>query len=286
MESDARYRFVRGDICDPAAVEEAAAGVDAIVNFAAETHVDRSLLDPVSFIRTDVEGTHVLLEAARKHSVARYLQVSTDEVYGPVESGSADEDSRLNPSSPYSASKSGGDLMVLAYGRSFGVPVLITRGCNTYGPNQYPEKLLPLFITNAIDNQPLPLYGDGLQVREWIHALDHCSAVDYVLRNGIPGEVYNVGTGEERTNLFMTERILELLEKPRDLICHVTDRPGHDRRYSVKTSKLHDLGWSPSVPFDQGLSDTIRWYRSHESWWRPIKSGEYLDYYRRNYGSR
>lgn len=286
VDSDPRYRFLRGDICDAVAVDQAMAGIDAVVNFAAETHVDRSLLDPGSFILTDVYGTHVLLEAAKKHAIARFVQISTDEVYGPIEDGSAREDDPLRPSSPYSAGKVGGDVMASAYHRSFGLPVMITRGCNTYGSNQYPEKLIPLFITNALDDQPLPIYGDGLQIREWIHARDHCAAVDCVLRLGVPGEIYNVGTGESRTNLSVTEQILRLLGKPRDLLRPVADRPGHDRRYSVDSTKLRALGWSPKTDFAPGIEGTVRWYKDNESWWRPIKSGEYLDYYRRNYAAR
>jgi len=286
VEDHARYRFVRGDIADSNLVNELIEQVDAVVNFAAETHVDRSLIEAGSFISTDVYGTYVLLEAARKAGSKRFLQVSTDEVYGSVAVGSSRETDQLDPRSPYSASKAGGDLMARAYFSSYGLPVVITRGSNTFGPHQYPEKLIPLFVTNALDDLPLPLYGDGQNVRDWLYVLDHCSAIDLVLRRGQPGEVYNVGGGNERTNLELTERILGLLGKPRSLVKYVADRPGHDRRYSLDSAKLRALGWSPRRSFEQALDETVRWYVENEWWWRPLKSGEYAEYYRRNYGNR
>jgi dTDP-glucose 4,6-dehydratase len=274
-----------GDIADPEAVERAAAGCEAIVNFAAETHVDRSILEAGDFISTDVYGTHVLLERAREAGL-RFLQVSTDEVYGDVPPGvSSTEADPLRPSSPYSASKAGGDLQVLAYVRTYGLNASITRGANTYGPYQYPEKLVPLFVTNAVDGLPLPVYGDGLQRREWLHAEDHCAAVEIVLREGEPGGVYNVG-GEERENLDVIERIVDLTGADPALVRHVDDRPGHDRRYSVDSTRVRALGWEPRHELEAGLAETVGWYRENRAWWEPIKSGEYLDYYKRQYAER
>jgi dTDP-glucose 4,6-dehydratase len=274
-----------GDIADPEAVARAAAGCEAIVNFAAETHVDRSILEAGDFISTDVYGTHVLLERARKAGL-RFLQVSTDEVYGDVPPGvSSTEADPLRPSSPYSASKAGGDLQVLAYVRTYGVNASITRGANTYGPYQYPEKLVPLFVTNAIEGLPLPVYGDGRQRREWLHAEDHCAAVELVLHEGDPGGVYNVG-GEERENLDVIGRIVELTGADAALVRHVDDRPGHDRRYSVDSARVRALGWEPRREFEASLAETVGWYRENRAWWEPIKSGEYLDYYKRQYADR
>jgi dTDP-glucose 4,6-dehydratase len=278
--------LVMGDIADEEAVARAGAGCDAVVNFAAETHVDRSILTPKDFIHTDVVGTQTLLEWARAEG-ARYVQVSTDEVYGDLSAGGRSrEDDPLRPSSPYSAAKAGGDLQVLAYVRTYGVNASITRGANTFGPNQYPEKLVPLFVTNALEGLPLPVYGDGKQVREWLHAEDHCSAVDLVLRQGGPGEVYNVG-GEEHENLEVTYRILELTNGDASLIRHVEDRAGHDRRYALDDTKLRALGWSPEHSFGEaGLPETVDWYRENRAWWEPIKSGEYRAYYERQYAAR
>jgi dTDP-glucose 4,6-dehydratase len=289
VQDDARYAFVHGDICDPAAVRQAMQEheIDAIVNFAAETHVDRSLMTPGSFIQTDVYGTYVLLEAAKEHGVERYHQVSTDEVYGQVLEGSSLETDRLTARSPYSASKAGGDLMVHAYFVSFGLPATLTRGANNIGPYQYPEKVVPLFITNAIDDLALPLYGDGRQMRDYQYVLDHCQAIDVVMHQGQPGETYNVGTGVETQNIDMARLILKLLGKPESLMQHVTDRPGHDRRYSLNCKKLKALGWRSEHTFEQGLEKTARWYVDNEWWWRKIKSGEYYrEYYDRNYGRR
>jgi dTDP-glucose 4,6-dehydratase len=277
--------FVHGDICDPSAVEQAGSGCAAVVNFAAETHVDRSILGPAEFIATDVLGTQVLLDWAR-HTGARFVQVSTDEVYGDLEEGGASrEDDPLRPSSPYSASKAGGDLQVLAYVRTYGVNASITRGANTYGPNQYPEKIVPLFITNALDGEPLPVYGDGRQRREWLHVADHCAAIELVLRAGAAGEVYNVG-GEDHENLELTRRILDLTGADPSLVRHVQDRPGHDRRYALDSTKLRSLGWEPGRSLESGLAETVEWYRANRAWWEPLKSGEYREYYRQQYAAR
>ena len=278
--------LIVGDIADPDAVGAAAAGCDAVVNFAAETHVDRSILGPREFIHTDVLGAQTLLEWARSTG-GRLVHVSTDEVYGDLENGgSSREDDPLRPSSPYSASKAGGDLQVQAYVRTYGVDGLVTRGANTYGSHQYPEKLIPLFVTNALDGEPLPVYGDGRQRREWLHVRDHCAAVELVLRTGAAGEVYNVG-GEERENIDVTMRILELTGAGPELVTHVEDRAGHDRRYSLDDTKLRGLGWAPQHRFDDGgLAETVDWYREHRSWWEPIKSGEYRRYYEEQYGRR
>jgi dTDP-glucose 4,6-dehydratase len=286
VERDSRFTFVEGDIADDELVDRLAADVDAIVNFAAESHVDRSIEEPDAFIRTDVYGTFVLLEAARRHGHARYLQISTDEVYGNVPEGSSTEADPLKPRSPYSASKSGGDLLVGAYFTTYGLPTLLTRASNNFGPYQYPEKVIPLFITNAIDDEPLPMYGDGQQIRDWLYVDDHCDALETVMARGEPGETYNVGGGNELTNLDLTRTILELLGKPMTLVRRVEDRPGHDRRYSVDCSKLRALGWTPSHSFDDALRETVAWYRTREDWWRPLKSGEYRDYYVRQYGNR
>ena len=276
----------RGDIAVREDVEQVGP-VDAIVNFAAETHVDRSILGPAEFILTDVLGTQVLLDRARHHGL-RFLQVSTDEVYGDVEPGwSSREDDPLRPSSPYSAAKAGGDLQVLAAVRTFGVNASVTRGSNTYGPNQYPEKVLPLFTTNALDGEPLPLYGDGKQVRDWLHVDDHCSGIELVLREGQPGEVYNVAANEEHENVELTNLVLEHLGADRSLIRHVEDRAGHDRRYSLDTAKIRTLGWEPRRDWEDGVRATIDWYRDNRDWWEPIKrSGGFREYYERQYAAR
>ncbi|MGD2207740.1 MAG: dTDP-glucose 4,6-dehydratase [Anaerolineae bacterium] len=284
-----RYTFIRGDICDAEAVDAAmqAHDVDAIVNFAAETHVDRSLLEPDAFIKTDVYGTYVLLEAAKEYDIERYHQVSTDEVYGDIPPGhSSLETDPLHARSPYSASKAGGDLMCLAYHNSFDTPVTITRGSNNIGPYQYPEKVVPLFVTNAIDDEPLPLYGDGRQMRDYQYVADHCEGIDVVLHRGKPGEVYNLGTGVETQNIVMARAILDILGKPHSLIRHVKDRPGHDRRYSLDVAKIRALGWESRHTFEEGIEETVRWYVDNEWWWRKIKSGEYKEYYKRWYGER
>jgi dTDP-glucose 4,6-dehydratase len=284
VESDPRYAFVRGDICDPRR-STARPGCRCHRQLRGGDHVDRSIQD--RSLHPDGYRRHeVLLEAARRYSHQRYLQVSTDEVC--TEHGGAPfvETDPLKPSSPYAASKAGGDLMTLAYGATYGVPVLITRASNNFGPNQYPEKLIPLFITNAIDDRPLPLYGDGRNVRDWIAVEDHCEGIDVVLRRGRVGEIYNVGGGNERTNLEITEAILQALRKPDSLITPVADRPGHDRRYALNAEKLARLGFRPRRGFEEALSATIEWYRTHESWWRPIKSGEFRAYYEKQYKLR
>jgi dTDP-glucose 4,6-dehydratase len=280
------HEFHHGDIADAGAVAAAAAGCQAVVNFAAETHVDRSILGPREFVHTDVLGTQTLLEWVRETG-ARYVQVSTDEVYGDLEAGGwSREDDALRPSSPYAAAKAAGDLQALAYVRTYGVNASITRGANTYGSHQYPEKLIPLFVTNALEGLELPVYGDGRQVREWLHADDHCAAVELVLREGEPGEIYNVG-GEEFENIEATHRILELTGADPGLVRHVEDRAGHDRRYALDDAKLRSLGWSPRHSFGEtGLTETVEWYREHRGWWEPIKSGEYREYYERQYAHR
>jgi dTDP-glucose 4,6-dehydratase len=277
---------VHGSIADPAAVAEAAAGCDAIVNFAAETHVDRSIMQAGEFITTDVFGAHVLLEWLREHG-GRLLHVSTDEVYGDVPAGrSSTEDDALRPSSPYSASKAGGDLQVLAYVRTYGVRASITRGANTYGPNQYPEKLVPLFVTNALEGEALPVYGDGRQARDFVYVDDHCSGIETALLSGAGGEIYNVGGGNEVENLTTTRMLLELTGRDESLIRHVGDRPGHDRRYALDCRKLAALGWSPQVEFADGLRRTVEWYREHRAWWEPIKhGGGFAAYRERQYGA-
>ena len=284
------YRFFRCDIADSSLVRQIfeTERPDGLVNFAAETHVDRSLLNSAPFVRTNIEGVRVLLEVATQYGIKRFLQVSTDEVYGSLAPDEAafSEDSPLNPNSPYAASKAAADLMIRAYHRSYGLPTLITRCGNNYGPCQFPEKFLPLFITNALDDQPLPLYGDGKQIRDWIYAEDHARAVLHVLEHGLPGEIYNVSANGEKTNQFMAEWVLNILGKPRQLLRHVEDRPGHDRRYSLDASKIRNLGWQPSISLEQGLSTTIDWYRSQRAWWERIKSGEYRKYYSEMYGQR
>ena len=278
--------FRRGDIADPAAVAEAAEGCGAIVNFAAETHVDRSILGAKDFGSTEFFGTQVLLEHVRR-SGARLVQVSTDEVYGDLEAGApATEDDPMRPSSPYSVAKAAGDLHIPAYVRTFGVDASITRGSNTYGPNQYPEKLVPLFVTNALDGEPLPLYGDGRQIRDWLHVDDHCAGIEFVLREGETGQIYNVGGGEEVPNIEIARQILDITDAEPSLLRHVDDRPGHDRRYSMDATKLRRLGWVPERRLDEALPETVAWYRDHRDWWEPIKSGAYREYYEQQYGER
>ena len=281
-----RYTFVHGDICDAKLVRDVARGVDVVVNMAAETHVDRSLTEPDAFLRTDVFGVFTLLEAVRELRIPRFLLVSTDEVYGSVATGSSRESDPLRPSNPYSASKAAGDLLALAYWQTHRVPVMITRSSNNFGPYQYPEKVVPLFITNALEDEPLPLYGDGRAVRDWLYVLDNCAAIDLVLRQGHDGEVYNIGGGTEIENVVLTRQILRLTEKPESLIRPVKDRPGHDRRYSLDARKVRQLGWKPRHPFAEALATTVRWYREHPTWWRPIKSGDFRAYYQQQYGHR
>ena len=286
---DPRHSFVRGDIVDAELVRPLVMRSNLVVHFAAETHVDRSILGAGDFIRTDVLGTFVLLEAAREATgLRRFVQISTDEVYGSVPSGASRETDELKPRNPYSASKAGADRLAYSYWATYGVPVVITRASNNYGPYQFPEKVIPLFITNACDQHPVPLYGDGMNVRDWLHVLDHCRALDLVIERGTEGEVYNVGGGNEVTNIELTKRILALLDRPETLIRPVTDRPGHDRRYCLDTTKLRGLGWQPQAKFEDGLRDTVNWYRQNEWWWRPIKQGDpaFKAYYARQYGDR
>jgi len=285
LADDASFRFVRGAIEDPDAVAGALAVADAeaIVNFAAETHVDRSIAEPDAFVATHAVGTYVLLEAAREREL-RYVQVSTDEVYGSIEQGTFTEDSPLRPSSPYSATKTGADLLVQSYFHTYELPAVICRGSNNYGPYQYPEKLIPLMILNAIHGDPLPVYGDGMQVRNWIHATDFSRAIGHVLEHGRAGEAYNAGGPDEQTNIDVVKRIAELTGADESQIEHVTDRPGHDRRYSLSSEKVRALGWTPKVRFQDGLEETVEWYRENGWWWEPIRSGDYREYYERQYG--
>jgi dTDP-glucose 4,6-dehydratase len=286
VETDPRYRFVKGDIGDGAVVREAMRGTDAVVHFAAETHVDRSNLGADDFLRTNVMGTFTLLEAARELGIGRFLAVSTDEVYGSIAEGAAREGDALNPSNPYSASKAAADLLVRAYWTTHRLPVIITRSSNNFGPYQYPEKVIPLFVTNAIEDRPLPLYGDGRNVRDWLYVLDNCAAIDLVLRKGLDGEIYNIGGAAEVQNVTLTRRILSLLGKPESLITAVADRPGHDRRYALDSGKVHALGWRAAATFDEALAATVEWYRTHDAWWKPIKSGAFRQYYQAQYTAR
>ncbi len=290
LDGEPRYRFVRGDVCDAVGVGALLAEerVAAIVHFAAETHVDRSILGAAECVRTNVEGTRVLLDAARAAGVRRFLHISTDEVYGalgPV--GAFTEAAPLLPNSPYAASKAGADCLARAYQVTYGLPVLITRTCNNYGPYQFPEKFIPLMVVNACRGEPLPIYGDGRYVREWLHVADHCRALAAVLAAGRPGEVYNIGSGEEAQNLDVARAILRLTGRPETLLRHVADRPGHDRRYALAAGKLRrELGWAPTIRFAEGLAQTVDWYRTHEAWWQEILSGEYRTYYQQQYGQR
>lgn len=283
---DPRVRFLQGDVADPDAVAEAIAGCEAVVNFAAETHVDRSLLEPAAFVQTNVWGTMVLLEHATRARVARFLHVSTDEVYGEVLSGAAKEDDPLRPRNPYAASKAAAEHFAFAYWTSYGLPVLITRGCNTYGPYQYPEKFIPLAITNLLSGQPIPIYGDGLQERDWLFVDDHCRAIWMVLLHGEPGQVYNIGASEHRPNLAVARALVELLGADPAAIVHVADRPGHDRRYAVDWSRLAALGWRPRISFAEGLAKTVAWYCARQDWWRARRDDAFAAYYARNYEGR
>jgi dTDP-glucose 4,6-dehydratase len=281
----ARHTFVQGDIADADAVAAVMDGADAVVNFAAETHVDRSIMGATEFLRTNVDGVYNIVETARKLGTQRVLLVSTDEVYGSIAAGSFQENDPVGPRNPYSAAKAGGELIGMSYYTTFGVPVILTRGSNTYGPFQYPEKVLPLFATNAIDGEPLPLYEGGEHnVRDWLYVDDHCAGIDCALRRGTPGEIYNVAGGNERENITLTRKILELTGRDESLIRKVPDRPGHDKRYSIDASKLRALGWQPDMDWDEGVAQTVRWYQDNEWWWRKIKTGEYLEYYKRQYG--
>jgi len=283
---DPRLRFMRGDIADEAVVRLAMDGCDAVINFAAETHVDRSILSPREFVFTDVVGTFTLLEVARELGVGRFVQVSTDEVYGAAAAGKFDETASVNPTNPYAATKAGADLLALAYARTFGAPVMLSRSSNNYGPYQHPEKFIPLFVTNALEDKPLPLYGDGRQIRDWLYVRDNCEALAVILERGAPGEIYNVGGDCELENRDVARRILKLLGKPESLLKSVKDRPAHDRRYALESGKMKKLGWKPTTAFDAGLENTVRWYAENEAWWRPLKQGAFAEYYERQYGGR
>ena len=283
-----RHRFVRGDVADAAVAGPLVAAAEVVVHFAAETHVDRAIQDAGAFIRTDVYGTFVLLDAAREApGLRRFLQISTDEVYGSVAAGASTETDELRPRNPYAASKAGADRLAYSYWATHGVPVVIARASNNYGPRQFPEKMIPLFVTNALDNRPLPLYGDGRQRRDWLHVADHCRALDLLIERGRPGEAYNVGGGGELENVALTHLILDLLERPASLVRHVADRPGHDRRYRLDTRKLRALGWAPRIELDPGLRAVVEWYRDNEWWWRPIREADpaFRAYYARQYGN-
>lgn len=292
LQNNPRFFFVRGDITDQEKVDDTVRqlNIDTIVNFAAESHVDRSIEEPGGFIQTNVFGVYVLLEAARKFGIERMVQVSTDEVYGAVLEGSSVETDHLEPRSPYSAAKAGGELLAMSYFTTYGLPVMVTRGSNTYGPYQYPEKMLPLFISNALEDKPIPVYGDGKYVRDWMYVVDHCEGIDFVLHHGQPGEAYNVGysggTGHDIYNIDVTYMVLDLLNKPRTLIHFVQDRPGHDKRYSLDIGKMRSLGWEPRYDLAEGLKLTVEWYINNRSWWEKIKSGEFADYYKRMYEQR
>ncbi|MBI2901701.1 MAG: dTDP-glucose 4,6-dehydratase [Planctomycetes bacterium] len=289
QDVEGKFRFVKGDVADEPAVEAVVAGgFDAIVNFAAESHVDRSLYGPMAFVRSNVQGTLVLLEAARKHEVPRFVQISTDEVYGSLPpEGVFTESTPLAPNSPYSASKAGADLLCRAHHHTFGFPVVITRSSNNYGAYQYPEKFIPLFVTNALEGKECPLYGDGMNVRDWLHVEDNCRAIWAVLERGRPGEVYNIGGGNERPNLDVAKAMLKLVGRPESLIRFVKDRPGHDRRYAIDCAKVQDeLGWKPEIPFEEGLRQTVEWYRTNRAWVDRVRSGEYRKFYEMHYGGR
>lgn len=289
IENNPNHSFIKADITDAQAIDQLMQqGIDVVVNFAAESHVDRSILEPEVFVKTNVLGTQVLLDAAKKYNVTKFVQVSTDEVYGSLgETGLFTEETPLQPNSPYSASKAGGDLLVRAYHETFGLPVNITRCSNNYGPYQFPEKLIPLMISRALSDQQLPVYGDGLNIRDWLYVEDHCSAIDLVIHQGKLGEVYNIGGNNERTNVHIVKTILEELGKPESLISYVQDRPGHDRRYGIDPTKtMNELGWKPKHSFETGIKETIRWYLDNEEWWTRIQSGEYQQYYAKQYGSR
>lgn len=288
IEDNSNYSFIKGDIVNKELISEITVNMDYIINFAAESHVDRSIEDPGIFIKSNILGTQVLLDAAKENNVKKYLQVSTDEVYGSLDkTGYFTESTPLAPNSPYSASKASADLMVRAYNKTFDLPVNITRCSNNYGPYQFPEKLIPLMISNALENKPLPVYGDGMNVRDWLHVHDHCTAIDLVLHNGKLGEIYNIGGNNEKANIEIVKLILNYLGKDESLIKFVKDRPGHDRRYAIDSSKMQDeLGWKPEYTFETGIAETIQWYLDNEEWWKRIKSGKYMEYYKKMYGNR
>lgn len=286
LSDDERHIFCKDDICNEQRIKEIFQlyKPNYVVNFAAESHVDRSIGKPEDFIQTDVFGTFILLEASRKHKIEKFIQISTDEVYGSTLGDPFRETDPLMPSSPYSASKTAADRLAYSYFKTYDLPVIITRASNNYGSYQYPEKLIPLFITNAMDDKPMPLYGDGLNVRDWLYVEDHCAAVDFIISKGVDGEVYNVGGGNELTNIVITDTILKMTDKSSDLIKFVDDRPGHDRRYALDCTKLTDLGWKAETDFEDAMKNTVEWYQNNRSWWEPLKSGEYLEYYKSHYG--
>lgn len=286
IESSENYIFIKGDICDNEVVNKVFREYhpDYLINFAAESHVDRSIGNPDDFIRTDIFGVYILLEASKELGIERFIQISTDEVYGSIEKGSFTEESPLKPSNPYSASKTGGDRLAYSYFATYGLPVVITRASNNFGPYQYPEKLIPLFVTNALEDKQLPIYGDGRNVRDWLFVEDHCRAIEFILQKGKVGEVYNIAGASEKENIQITNHILELLGKSNSLIRYVADRIGHDRRYSLDTSKLYNLGWKQEYEFGDALKETIQWYKENSDWWKPLKSGEYLEFYKKHYG--
>jgi dTDP-glucose 4,6-dehydratase len=288
ISDEPNYKFEKGDIADRETVRRVMEqyNVDTVVNFAAESHVDRSILAPDAFIHTDVVGAYIMLDESKAHGIGRFVQVSTDEVYGDVETGYSVEDDQFLPNSPYAASKAGGELMVRAYHVTHGMDTVITRGSNTFGAYQYPEKLLPLFITEALDDKPLPLYGDGKQIRDWLYVEDHVTGIDVALHKGVSGEAYNIAGENEQHNIDVIHRMLELLGKPTSLIKHVPDREGHDRRYAMNCAKLRALGWERQYTFESALADTVKWYQENEWWWREIKTGDYLDYFKRQYADR
>ena len=285
LEKDPRYKFIHGDICNQEIVDKAAEDVDMIVNFAAETHVDRSIGEPDAFIKTDILGTHILLEKAKEKDI-KFIQISTDEVYGSIEEGGFKETDQLKPSSPYSASKSGGELLAYSYFKTYGTKVVITRSSNNFGPYQYPEKLIPLFISNLMEGKQVPVYGNGMQVRDWIYVVDNCEGVDLVMHKGKLGEAYNIGGGNEKTNMFITKKLIELLGKDESSIQYVKDRPGHDIRYALDCKKVAELGRKPRFDFEEALQLTVDWYKKNQAWWKKIKSGEFLDYYKKIYKER
>jgi dTDP-glucose 4,6-dehydratase len=287
ISDNSNYRFIQGDIADTSSVNGVLTnGIEIIVNFAAETHVDKSLYDPARFMKTNLMGTGVLLETAKRAGLANFIQVSSDEVYGSLDSGKASEDSPLSPSSPYAASKASADLLALSFFKTYGLPVMITRSSNNYGPYQFPEKIIPFFVTEASGGRHLPLYGNGANIRDWLYVEDNCRAILTVIEKGEPGEIYNIGGGNQLSNLNLTKKLLAILGKPESLIKHVEDRPGHDLRYALDDSKLRALGWSPRMSLDEGLVSTVQWYLSHESWWRNILSGEHRKFYETHYKNR
>ena len=286
VESNPNYSFVKGDICDKKIVGELMPNMDAVVNFAAETHVDRSIMDADNFIKTDVIGTFILLEAAEKNNIKKFIQISTDEVYGEIREGSFKETHELRPRNPYAASKAAADRLAYSFFATHKLPVIITRSSNNYGPYQYPEKLIPLFITNLMEGKKVPLYGDGSNIRDWLFVLDNCEAIDFVMRKGETGEVYNIGGESERTNLELTKFLLNGVERNESFIEYVKDRPGHDKRYSLDLTKIKTLGWKPRYKFEEGMKQTIQWYKDNQEWWKKLKDKEFKEYYKRQYQER